>query len=198
MKENKMRGRDIYNLFRPILLFGTLILRVMPRSFSKILYLIVRPVPTKLGIAMRYIIISRLARKCGECVAIYENVYLPNIDKLELGDHISIHPMCYLDASGGLKIGSHVSIAHASTVMTTEHSYNNHLISIRDAPVIYAPVTIENNVWIGCGVRILAGTSIGSGSVVGAGAVVTKDVDAGTICVGVPARPVKTISNKAA
>lgn len=55
-----------------------------------------------------------------------------------------------------------------------------------------APVVIGDHVWVGTRAVILKGVTIGDGAVVAAGAVVTKDVPAGTIVAGVPAKPVGT------
>jgi maltose O-acetyltransferase len=54
------------------------------------------------------------------------------------------------------------------------------------------PVTIGNNVWVGGGAIICPGVNIGDGAVIGAGSVVTKDVRAGAIVVGNPARAIAT------
>lgn len=52
-------------------------------------------------------------------------------------------------------------------------------------------VVIGHDVWIGHGAIVLPGVTIGNGAIVGAGSVVTKDVDAYTIVVGNPARPLR-------
>ncbi len=59
--------------------------------------------------------------------------------------------------------------------------------------VAAAPVVIEDGVWVGFGAVIMKGVRIGAGAVVASNAVVTKDVPAGAIVGGNPA---KVIANK--
>ena len=49
-------------------------------------------------------------------------------------------------------------------------------------------IVVEDDVWIGRGATVLSGVTIKKGSVVGAGALVTRNVPAGTIVAGNPAR----------
>ncbi|MBA2748254.1 MAG: acyltransferase, partial [Tatlockia sp.] len=53
-------------------------------------------------------------------------------------------------------------------------------------------VVIEDNCWLGYGVKVLDGVTIGEGSVIGAGAVVTKDIPPYSVAVGVPAKVVRS------
>jgi maltose O-acetyltransferase len=50
------------------------------------------------------------------------------------------------------------------------------------------PITLGDNVWLGGGVIVCPGVTIGDDTVVGAGAVVTRDLPAGVVAVGSPAR----------
>ncbi len=53
------------------------------------------------------------------------------------------------------------------------------------------PVTVGNGVWLGGRVIVNPGISIGDDAVIGSGSVVTRDVAAGAIVAGVPARPLR-------
>ena len=56
-----------------------------------------------------------------------------------------------------------------------------------------APIVVADNVWLGGGVIVCPGVTIGEDTVVGAGAVVTKDLPAGVVAAGVPARVLREI-----
>ncbi|WP_327280610.1 MULTISPECIES: sugar O-acetyltransferase [unclassified Streptomyces] len=55
------------------------------------------------------------------------------------------------------------------------------------------PVTLGDNVWLGGGTIVCPGVTIGDDTVVGAGSVVVKDLPAGVLAVGNPARVVRSL-----
>ncbi len=59
-----------------------------------------------------------------------------------------------------------------------------------------APITIEDNVWLGGGVIVGPGVTIGEDTVVGAGAVVTRDLPAGVLAAGTPARVIRSLADR--
>lgn len=186
-----LRGRDIFNKYKPILLFLSKVVKILPLKLRIKLFVHCRNKKGLLGIGKRYILLKSIAKKIGDNVSIHPDCYILFPEKLEIGDNVSIHPMCYIDAVGGLSIGNDVSIAHAVTIMTSSHHFDRHDIPIKDQAYDVAKTEIGNNVWIGAKVTILCGNNIGSGTVIGAGAIVTHDVENNTVNVGAPARVIK-------
>lgn len=63
-------------------------------------------------------------------------------------------------------------------------------------PAFATPVVIEDDVMIGANAVVIEGVRVGRGAVVGAGAIVIKDVPAGAVVVGNPARIIKMKDEK--
>ena len=63
-------------------------------------------------------------------------------------------------------------------------------------PASATPVIIEDDVMIGANAVVIEGVRVGRGAVVGAGAIVIKDVPAGAVVVGNPARIIKMKDEK--
>jgi maltose O-acetyltransferase len=58
------------------------------------------------------------------------------------------------------------------------------------------PIAVGDNVWLGGGAIVCPGVTIGDDTVVGAGAIVTRDLPAGVVAVGSPARVLREIGER--
>lgn len=117
------------------------------------------------------------------------------------GSYIRVAPQGKLILHGGfinenvqITVGDVVEIGRDFTCGrdVVIRSYDGHKI-IRDDYKVSEPIKIGNHVWIGQGATILKGVTIGDGAIIAAGAIVTKDIPAGSIAAGIPA---KVIDNK--
>jgi acetyltransferase-like isoleucine patch superfamily enzyme len=142
-------------------------------------------------LGFRRALIDSMIRRKHSRLNLFPNVFIDGYENLSLGDNVSINRDCHISAGGGLTIGNDVSIGHATTILTSEHSFSRPG-PIKEQPVEHRPVSIGNDVWIGARVIILGGVSLPAGTIVAAGAVVTKSVEKpySTIA-GVPAKVIK-------
>ena len=115
------------------------------------------------------------------------------------GGFIRIVKNGHLVLNGGF-INEGVEITCASKISIGEGCTIARDVVIRDydAHTIHYPgyeiakeINIGKHVWVGNRAMILKGVTIGDGAIIGAGTVVTRDVPAGCVVVGVPAKIVK-------
>lgn len=108
----------------------------------------------------------------------------------------SMNEDIHMNGFGGITIGNKVLIGHRCTFFSDEHNFDdpNELIWFQGRSP--APIVVEDDVYFGCNVVVLAGVTIGHGAVIGAGSVVTKDVPPLAIVGGVPARVLRFRGDK--
>ncbi len=104
--------------------------------------------------------------------------------ELRLGNNSYINSDCKIRCHKRIEIGSDCAISHDFTVMDSDA----HFLDMQKKT---KPVKIGNHVWIGTRVTILKGVNIGDGAVIAAGSVVTKDIPAGSLAAGVPAKIIR-------
>ncbi len=111
-------------------------------------------------------------------------------DYLRIGDHVGIGAEFHVEAN--LVIGSEVLISSRVAIIGRDHPFTDRNTSVywagRDEPGL---VVIEGDNLIGYGVILIAPAHVGRGCIVGAGAVVVGDLPPDTVCVGVPAKPIR-------
>lgn len=116
-----------------------------------------------------------------------------NNGRIEIGPGTYLGPYTCIAGPGHITIGKDCLIASHSAIYAGNHQFADLNQKIRDQGVISKGIVIEDDCWLGSGVRVLDGVTIHQGSVIGAGAVVTKDIPPYSVAVGVPA---KAIANR--
>ena len=114
--------------------------------------------------------------------------------RIEIGAGCFLNRGVMLAANERIEIGDHVMFANGCFVGDADHRYDD-----PDVPITWqgfatrGPVSIGSNCWFGVNCVVTGGVTIGDRAVIGANSVVTRDIPAGTIAAGVPARPVRAI-----
>lgn len=124
-----------------------------------------------------------------ECTGVLTNLG----EGLIIGNNVGIAQNCFIQVRGKVSIGNNVIIGPNVSIFSENHNHG-----IPDVPIVYQGVLrkgveIKDGCWIGTKSTILDGVIIGENSIVAAGSVVIKNVEAGTIVGGVPAKFIKRI-----
>lgn len=123
---------------------------------------------------------------------------------IRIGNNVGISSSC-IRIKEKLTIGNYVNIGGNCIIMDTNvHQLDyrarrgEKVIDIDDVSTIVqsAPVTIEDDVWIGANCIVMKGVTIGARSVIGAGSVVTRSIPADCIAAGNPCRVIRLLNNR--
>jgi maltose O-acetyltransferase len=137
----------------------------------------------------RQAVLKRLMGSMGENVEVRSPFFCDYGSNIHLGDGAFMNFNCVVLDVVEVRIGDGTQIGPAVQIYAADHP--------RDPAVRLSglengrPVAIGRNVWIGGGAIILPGVTVGDDAVIGAGSVVTRDVPAGAIVAGNPARVLK-------
>jgi len=107
-----------------------------------------------------------------------------------LGHNVNFNGMI-ITPGGNVVIGNNFHSGCECMIITAYHNYDAGDAIPYDDSIVCRDVTIEDNVWLGNRVIILAGITIGEGAVIQAGSVVTNDIPALAVAGGHPARVFK-------
>jgi acetyltransferase-like isoleucine patch superfamily enzyme len=113
--------------------------------------------------------------------------------RITLGDQVQVGEYAALWAgrsTGRITVGPRTTFAPHAYVTAADYGLAGGA-KITDQAMAERDVTIGADCWIGTRAVITAGVTLGDGAVIGAGAVVTRDVPAGAIAAGVPARVIR-------
>ena len=119
-----------------------------------------------------------------------------NIPQLIIGDNVGIAWRTSISVGKTITIGNNVRIAGDCYLA----GYPGHPINAKlralgkpDEDSQVGDITLEDDVWLATGVKVMPGVTIGRGTIVAAGSVVTKNLPCFVLAGGVPARVIKSI-----
>ena len=114
--------------------------------------------------------------------------------RITIGSGCFLNRNTMLAAVDLIEIGDHVMFANNCFVGDADHRYDD-----PSKPVTWqgfepkGPVRIGSNCWFGVGCVVTGGVEIGERSVIGANSVITRDLPAGVIAAGAPAKVIREI-----
>ncbi len=139
---------------------------------------------------LRRRILQELFGSGGESVTLERPFHCDYGTNIFLGENVYFNFDCVILDVCEVRIGNNVFIAPGVHIYTATHPLD---AVLRRTQEFGKPVTIGSDVWIGGKAVICPGVTIGDRSVIGAGSVVTKDVPAGVVVAGNPAKIIRNL-----
>jgi acetyltransferase-like isoleucine patch superfamily enzyme len=147
---------------------------------------LVKYVPSPIGDLLRFAVLKVFMKRI-KTLWVRSGVTIWWPERISLGES-SVNEDVHINGFGGVTIGDRVLIGHRCTFFSDSHKFDDPNTLIWFQGRNPAPIRVEDDVYFGCNVVVLAGVTVGRGAVIGAASVVTKDVPPLAIVTGTPAR----------
>jgi putative colanic acid biosynthesis acetyltransferase WcaF len=138
--------------------------------------------PINFSSALKIALLKLFDAKIGQNVTIKPSVNIKYPWLLEIGNHVWIGEEVWIDNLVKVKIGDHVCMSQGAMLLTGSHNYK---LSTFD--LITNEINLENGVWIGAKAVVCPGVTCHENSVLAVGSVATKNLEANGIYQGNPA-----------
>jgi len=139
------------------------------------------------GCKMRGYLYRPFLKSCGKDFQVGLQAKLEHAAGIEVGDHVYIgHGSWISGLRGGVQLQDEVMLGPFVRMVSSNHTFANG--SARFAPGEGGRIVVGKGTWIAGGATVVAGVEVGESCLLAAGCVVTKDVEAGSIVGGIPAR----------
>ena len=139
---------------------------------------------------IRYMLCKNIFLKCGKDVNIEKGAKFGKGDKIQIGNNSGIGINSFIP--NGSIIGNDVMMGPNCYIHAHNHKYERKDIPMwHQGYTQWTPVIIEDDVWIGRDVSIMAGRHIYKGSIIAANCVLTKDFPEYSIVGGNPGKLIK-------
>lgn len=138
-------------------------------------------------------VLERQKMVLGRDVRLAPNTSFRNGERIALGDQVQLgeHTALWAGRSQSwIRVGARTTFGPGCFVTSADYGLAAGQ-RITDQEMIERDVVIGADCWIGTKAVITAGVTLGDGCVIGAGSVVTRDVPAGAIAAGMPARVIR-------
>jgi maltose O-acetyltransferase len=143
---------------------------------------------------LRDALLRELLGEVGEGVVVRPPFFCDYGSHIAIGARTFANYDCVMLDVAPIRIGSACQLAPRVQLLTATHPIDPgpRRLGWESAE----PIEIGDNVWLGGGAVVCPGVTIGGDTVVGAGAVVTRDLPAGVVAAGVPARVLREIDER--
>ncbi len=136
-------------------------------------------------------LLRELLGEVGEGVVVRPPFFVDYGTYISIGARTFVNFDCVMLDVAPIRIGEACQVATKVQLLTATHPVDPEPRRIGWESA--EPITIGDNVWLGGGAIVCPGVTIGDDTVVGAGSVVTRDLPAGVVAYGNPARVAREI-----
>ena len=154
-------------------------------AFQLVWRLLAWVLPPPIGWGWRRILLRLFGARIGEGAKVYPStrIWLPRNLTMEAWSSIGPGADCYCQAP--ISLGERAIVSQRAYLCSGDHDHRNPAHQL-----VARPIPIGANAWIAAEAFVGPGVSVGAGAVLGARGCTMKDIPAGTVWAGNPARPV--------